>query len=101
VCDLGEARLDLFSDTVATPEATEPYLSSRWPELGEFLYGRYCGSMEYGCKGSVPRRMVYGGWIHEDFAVVKEGLEECGRRGLTGYPVLFRRGEDPGAPPTA
>lgn len=73
VCDLGEARLDLYADTVTSPDGTQPYLSARWPVIGEFLHGRYRGAMEYDCDGSVLRRMVYG-WIQEDFPAFTQGL---------------------------
>jgi len=76
VCDLGEARLDLYSDTVTTPDGPQPYLSARWPVIGEFLDGRHYGGMEYDCDGSVLRRWIYR-WIQEDFRVVKEGLRNA------------------------
>ena len=85
VCDLGEAGLDLYADTVTTPEGAQPYLSARWSVIGEFLFGRHSGGMEYDCDGSVLRRLVYG-WIQDDFRAVKEGLKNAGAAGSSAMP---------------
>jgi Type I restriction enzyme R protein N terminus (HSDR_N) len=76
VCDEGQARLDLASDTVTTPDGTHKYLEARWPSIGEFLHGRHRGSMEYDCDGAVLRRLIYG-WIEDDFREAKRALERA------------------------
>lgn len=66
VCDVADAVLDLETDTVAVADGTYSYISARWPEIGEFLYGRPGTELDLRCDAAVIRKWVYG-WIHDHF----------------------------------
>ncbi len=66
VCDVADAVLDMDNDVVITAEGAHPYLSARWPEIGDFLYGRPGTELGLACDAAVIRRWVYG-WIQDHF----------------------------------
>lgn len=66
VCDVADAVLDMDKAVVTTAEGAHAYLSVRWPEIGDFLYGRRGTVQGLDCDAAVVRGWVYG-WIQDHF----------------------------------